>query len=94
MVVGNGKHGQYMSFKGMEANNRIGCLHLNEITNVKAKFDILEGVQITDKVTHKGQKSKLRDFLLEIKSGTTPLFIRVEQGLGRHKNDVLVISTL
>ena len=56
MVVGNRKHRRYMLFKGTDSNNRIGCLYLNEITNIKAKFDILEGVHIIDEVIYKGKK--------------------------------------
>ena len=92
MTVGNGKHSRYMSFKGTDTNNRIGYLHLNKITNVKAKYNILERVSIIDEVYYKGKKGELCDFLLEIKNGTILLFIRVEQGSGRHKNNVLVIS--
>ena len=41
IVVGNRKHGWYESCKGTYLNNRIGYLHLNKMTNVKVKFDIL-----------------------------------------------------
>ena len=78
MVVRNGKHGRYVSFKGIDSNNRIGCLHLNEMTNIQAKFDILERVNDSDEVEYKENKGELRDFLLDIKNGSIPLFIRVE----------------
>ena len=66
---------------------------MNEITNVKAKFDILKGVHVTDEVKYKENKSELRDFLLDIKNRTTSLFIRVEQGLRKYKNDILIVTT-
>ena len=52
MKIGKGKHRKYVSSKGTDSNNCIGCLNLNELTNVKAKFDLLEEVNANEIVTY------------------------------------------
>ena len=80
-----------MFFKGTDLNNYIGYSHLNEMINIKVKFDLLEEVNADDIVIYQEKESQLRDLLLEVKNRITLLFIGVEQGLGKHKNDVLII---
>ena len=55
--IGKGKYSRYVSFKGTDLNDRIGCLHLNEMTNVKAKFDLLEEVNVKDIVIYQEKDS-------------------------------------
>ena len=55
--IGKGKYRKYISFKGTDLNNCIGSLHLNEMTNVKAKFDLLEEVNADEIVTYQGKES-------------------------------------
>ena len=33
----------------------------------------------------------LKDYLLDVKIGKSPLFIRVEQGIRKHESDIIVI---
>ena len=44
--VVNGTHGRYVSFRETDSNNRVGYLHLSDITNVQAKFKILKGIHM------------------------------------------------
>ena len=46
-------------------------LHSNNLTNVDAKFEILEEVNIIDMIDNKKTKYWLRDFLLQIKVENT-----------------------
>ena len=78
MKIGNGKYGHYIFFKGIDSNNRVECLHLNDITNVQANFDILENVNTKEITNCKENKYQLYNLLLEVKIRKTPIFIRVE----------------
>ena len=45
-----------MSFRGIDSNNRVGYLHLSNMTNIQAKFDILEGVNVQYSVIYNNEK--------------------------------------
>ena len=61
------------------------------MTNIQAKFDILKGVCTKDMVTHSNKKYQLWDLLLNVKIRKIPVFVRVEQGAGKHKDDILIM---
>ena len=37
-----------MSFKDASVDDKLGVLHLNELSNVESRFEVLEGVDIDD----------------------------------------------
>ena len=51
--IQNSYHKRFKLFKGTDSSDRIKCLHLNEINNIKVKFNILVNINVKDKVTHK-----------------------------------------
>ena len=76
--VGNDTNGRYVSFRGIDSNDRVGYLDLSDMTNIQAKLDILEEVNVQDIITYNNKKYQLRDLLLNIKIRKAPVFIRVE----------------
>ena len=49
--IGKGKYRKRTSFKGTDSNNYIRLLHLNKMTNVKAKFNLLEDINADEIAT-------------------------------------------
>ena len=94
MKIGNGKHSCYMSFKGIDLNNRVGWLHLNDMTNVQVKFDILENTNAKEISNYKRNKYQIHNLLLEVKIVKTPIFIGIEQGSEKYQSSTLVITTV
>jgi len=47
---------------------------------------------VFDRVTYNGKITSLCEILLEIKHNNQSLFVGVEQGAGKHKKDVLIMT--
>ena len=82
-----------MSFRDTSADNQLGTLHLNELNNVKVRFETLNGVNINNLAMFNDKQAGLKDILLEIKVNKVELFLSVEQGSGKNENNVLLITT-
>ena len=48
-----------MSFKDKLADNKLGILHLNELSNVESRFEVLEGVNTDDLAMINKEQAKL-----------------------------------
>jgi len=90
-MIGNGNYGRYMSFSHIAPDDKLGCLHLNEINNIKGRFKILNNVNANNNSMMGEEQAELRDHLLSITVNDTQLFIGVKEGVGKNKNNILVI---
>ena len=48
--IGNGKNFKYISFRNSSSEAKLCSLHINEINNVDVKFELLENINMMDKV--------------------------------------------
>ena len=66
-------------------------MHLNELLNVKARFETLYKVNLNDKVVKEGKISTLGDLVLSVKDNKNNLFLTAEKGAGKNSNDVNIV---
>ena len=60
-------HIKFITFRDTESQVRIRCLHANECSNVKARFEILYKVNVNQLISIKEGLVKLKDYLLDAK---------------------------
>ena len=71
---------KYTSFKYSDADQRLGAMHNNNITNIKGHFEMLYDINLDDTV-YKGTESyKLQELILSEKYGEENLFLAIEEG--------------
>ena len=58
---------KYISFRNTTLNDKIGSLHLNNMTNIKVRFEILKNTNILENARYEDKQGSLREILLEIK---------------------------
>ena len=68
----------YISFKGLDTIIRLRMLHSNNMVQSKAKFEVLEGLNVFDVISINEEKYWLREYLLGLKVDNVKLFIAVE----------------
>ena len=54
-------------------------------------FEVLKGVKVEDKVEHKGETITIKQVLQKVEVNQKRIFVGIEKGLGKYKNDLLVI---
>jgi len=59
--------------------------------NINARFETLFNAKLDDIVYIEGKSTILEPILLEADYNDQPLFMTVEQGSGKHKNDIHVV---
>ena len=69
---------KYVSFKVTDPNVRLGMIHSNNLIDINAKYEVLEGVSVIDIAIYNTQRYWLRDFLLKVKVNIIKLFAAVE----------------
>ena len=67
-----------MLFSETNPDDKLGCLHLNEINNVEGRFETLNNVNIDNYSIMKEEQAELRDYLLLVKVNDAQLFIGVK----------------
>ena len=72
-------------------SQRIAAMHANEITNVKARYELLYQANLGDQIMYDNQQYNLEDLILNQKEHRQKLFLAVEQTLGPNENCVQVI---
>ena len=60
---------KYISFKGSNADIRLGSISTNNISNVEAKYKILEDLSVSQIVTVDKKRFHIKDYLLSLKEG-------------------------
>ena len=76
--IGDSSQIKCMSFKYSNANIRLTSLHMNNMCNVKVRYEYFVDTNIEDKVYCNGKDGCLRDILLGVKYNKALLFIGVE----------------
>ena len=68
-------------------------MHHNDVKNIKSRYETLYEVNLKDYVWDKVNNYyvKLEQVLMMEKNGNDPLFLVVEQGAGKFKQDVNVV---
>jgi len=90
-VMWDGKYTYYMLIKRSNTILRLGMLHVNNLFQNEAKFEVLEGLSVFDIVLIKIEKHWVCKYLLGLKIDNVRLFIAMEQGGGKHSKNVIVI---
>ena len=85
---------KYILFKYSTSDTHFGSLYINEMNNVKTRFESLFDAKVRDRVKMDGKIGLLRDIILEIKVNKVPLFVGVEQGTRSNSDNVLLLTTL
>ena len=78
----NRENTHYVLFKGSDTTVRLGILCSNNMVQSKAKFEVLEGLNVFDVISINKEKYWLREYLLGLKVDNVKLFVAVEQGRG------------
>ena len=68
----------YISFRYALSDTKLVSIHINNINNVKVRFEIINKIDILDKARCNGTERIVRDLLLSIKHREAPLFISME----------------
>ena len=55
---------KYASFKHISPDIKLGTLHLNNISNIIAKYEVLYDINVNDEVSNRVQSNLVRDLLL------------------------------
>ena len=76
--LGNRKFFQYISFQNSDEQAKLGSLHINDINNVKIRYEFITQTDIEDKVILNRKVGLLRDIILSVKYVQCPLFIGIE----------------
>ena len=69
---------KYISFKNTTLNNKVGALHLNNMNNIKVRFESLHNMNVFEEVTYEEKIGTIRDILLSIKYNKAQLFMGIE----------------
>ena len=83
-------------FKNTPSNDKVGALYLNNMINIKVRFETLKNTNVLEVAEYEGKKGSLREILLGIKHNKTQLFVGVEQGKGNNQNrmNALILAKL
>ena len=57
---------KYISFKHTSSNDKVGTLYLNNMTNVKVRFETLHNINILEQASFKEKTGSLQEILLSI----------------------------
>ena len=66
-------------------------LHSNNLRTIDTKFEILEGVDISDIIIRKMKKYWLKDYLLTVQVNNVNLFLATKEGGSKHSSNIIVI---
>ena len=83
-------HIKYLSFRNNIRAERAVGLKLNRLLNGKTKYEQLEDLNLMDKAKYNRQKGCVGKLLMIAKAKGSSVFSGVEQGSGKHKENVFV----
>ena len=78
VILQDGDITKYMSFQELDSQTKLGALHANNIHNIDAKYEVLEGVRVQDVIYFDDEKYLLRDYLLKVEVERHKLFTATE----------------
>ena len=82
MQMWTGKHTKHVSFKKTESKVKLGTLHFNNMKNIAGRYEALFDINAMDRVQAGNKTCTAKDYLMELKSADSKLFVAVEQGSG------------
>lgn len=85
------EYAKYVFFKVIDTNVRLGTLCTYNLTNVDAKYEVLEDMSMYDIIVKEKKELQIRDFLLGVKHEGVKLLTATESGGSKHSKDVIVI---
>ena len=65
-------------------------MHCNEIKNAKARYETLFNVRKRKLIKTKNETMSVEKMIRNVKANGANLFLGIEQGLGKHSEDVQV----
>ena len=81
-----------MSHKSNASDNYIGAMHCNDVINIKAKCKTLISASLDERILVESRRQKtLELMLITVQEGNDKLFLAVDQGIGNHKDNIIVI---
>ena len=82
---------RYVSYKSSTMQQRLAAMHYNDVINIKSRYEILFDASVVDKVLFNGKEGILKEILLNVEDNEDRLFMAVEQGSGKGRNNIQVI---
>ena len=58
---------QFISFKHTTSDNKVATLYLNNMNNVKNRFETLHSTNVFDQAEYEGETSTIRKVLMNVK---------------------------
>ena len=74
-----------------DSSARISAMYVNELINVRARFEIIYGVKVNDAVIKDGKETRLDSLLKDQKVNNILLFNAIEQRSGKALLDIHVV---
>ena len=74
----DGKITKYVSFREVDLQTKLRALHTNNIHNIDAKYEVLEGVWVLDAIYFDNENQLLQEYLLKVEVERNKLFTTVE----------------
>ena len=75
MSFGNNSHTKYISFKYTSSNNKVSALYLNNMINIKVRFETLHNINVLEQASFKEKIGSLREILLSIQYNSITIHI-------------------
>lgn len=82
---------KYISLKGKNTNTLKSTLCNNALNNREERYKLLNDLELEEEAKHKGEEGTVRALLIKVSYNSQTLFYRVEQGMEKNKNNVLVL---
>ena len=74
----NKENTQYVLFKEINPETRLGTIHYNNAKNIEEKFKVLENININNKVKQGNEKVFLQDCILKVEYKGKKIFATVK----------------
>ena len=78
-----GYNTKYISFWNSKSDMRLGGLYINSLCNIPMKYEYIENVDLSEKVTYQGKKTIFKEMILLIKYNCRIMFVAVEKRVGK-----------
>jgi len=84
---------KYISYKNTTSDIRLASMHSNEMKNLKAKYETIYNMSLTDYVLIAETRSyqKLEKYLMALMHNKDQLFLAAEQGSGKFEQNITVV---
>ena len=92
--IGDGSTFICVLFRNLTSKARISSLHINNVNNTAVKYKFINKSDIEDEFKYNNVTGALRDVILSVKVGNTPIFTGVEQESRKYRNQVYLLMTL